>query len=106
MDILNEILEAEKRIRPYILKTPLFPSLHLSKMTGANVFLKLESEQYTGSFKARGSLNKILSLTEEERANGVITASTGNHGLGVARAMCITHTNGLICLPRSASPVK
>jgi len=83
--LLPEILKAELRIRPYTLTTPLLRSLLLSTH-GANVYLKLENEQYTGSFKARGSMNKVLSLTGEQRKHGVVTASTGNHGLGVARA--------------------
>jgi len=84
-DIHKEILAAEKSIRPHTLTTPLLLSRPLSKLINAKVYLKLENEQHTGSFKARGSLNKILSLTSEEKAKGVITASTGNHALGFSR---------------------
>jgi len=106
MDILQEILTAEKRIRPHILKTPLLESKELSKLIGGKVFLKLESEQYTGSFKARGSLNKVLSLTEDEKKRGLVTASTGNHALGFARALEIAKCKGTIYLPKIASKSK
>ena len=106
MDIFKEILTAEKRIRPYILKTPFIESRNLSELIDGRVFLKLESEQYTGSFKARGSLNKILSLTDTEKIRGVITASTGNHALGFARALEIANVKGTIYLPQNASKSK
>jgi len=106
MNIVQEVIDAEKRIRPHILKTPLLYSHFLSSETDANVFLKLESEQHTGSFKARGSLNKLMSLSSEEKARGAITASTGNHAQGFARACEITNTHGTIYLPENASPAK
>ena len=81
-------------------------SRELGKVIGGKVYLKLESEQHTGSFKARGSLNKVLSLTEVERGRGVITASTGNHALGMARALELTGTQGTIFLPKNAAKAK
>jgi threonine dehydratase len=62
MNVLQEILQAEHKIRPYIRQTPLEYSLPLSKLTGSQVFLKLENLQYTGSFKVRGAMNALLSL--------------------------------------------
>jgi threonine dehydratase len=106
MDIFQEVLDAEKRIRPYILKTPLMESKDLGDLINGKVYLKLESEQYTGSFKARGSLNKILSLNEKDKEKGVITASTGNHALGYARALEITGVKGKAYLPENASKAK
>ncbi len=106
MNILHEIEQAEKRIRPHILRTPLIESRELSQLIEGKVFLKMESEQYTGSFKARGSMNKILSLTTAEKQQGMITASTGNHALGCARALEITQTKGTIYLPKNASKSK
>jgi len=106
MDILGEVLAAQHRIRPYILHTPLMYSHYLSGLCKGRVYLKLENEQHTGSFKARGSLNKVLSLTADERMQGAITASSGNHGLGFARALEIANMKGLIVLPRSASSAK
>lgn len=106
MDILSKILQAERRIRPYILKTPLIRSNYLSKLSKGNVYLKLESEQVTGSFKARGSLNKLMAVAESDKNQFVITASTGNHGLGFARALKILEMNGRIVLPENAAASK
>lgn len=106
MNIYQEILDAERRIRPHILTTALIESRELSKLINGKVFLKLENEQYTGSFKARGSLNKLMSLTKDESKRGVITASTGNHALGYARALEITGVKGAVYLPENASQAK
>lgn len=103
--LLSEVHKAETRIRPHVLRTALIHSSPLSK-DGANVYLKLENQQHTGSFKARGSMNKILSLTDEERKSGVATASTGNHGLGVARALKETGTKGTVFVPENADASK
>jgi threonine dehydratase len=80
------ILQANQRIRPFLQPTPLVRSAYLSTHTGADVWLKLECRQPTGSFKVRGALNKIGLLTSEEKARGIVTGSAGNHGLGVAFA--------------------
>jgi len=106
MNILQEIGKAEIRIRPYILKTPLFHPQYSSVETQSNVYLKLESEQYTGSFKLRGATNKVLSLTEEEKQQGVITASTGNHGQALAMALQATGAKGIVFVPEHADPSK
>lgn len=106
MDVKNEVLQAENRIRNYIRETYLDYSPALSLLSGGKVFLKLENLQITGSFKARGSLNKVLSLSEEERNKGIITASTGNHGLGVANALTQTNAKGTIYLPKNVAKVK
>ncbi|HEY5690805.1 MAG TPA: threonine/serine dehydratase [Cyclobacteriaceae bacterium] len=105
MDKLKDkILNAERVIRPYILETPLEFSYPLSKLSGCNVYLKLENNQITGSFKARGSMNKMLTLKNDDR--GIVTASTGNHGLGVANALNALNKKGTIYLPSKASPAK
>ncbi|HUB93558.1 MAG TPA: threonine/serine dehydratase [Verrucomicrobiae bacterium] len=104
-DLLPEILKAERRIRPYTLTTPLLHSLTLST-EGTDVYLKLESEQYTGSFKARGSMNKVLSLSDSERSHGVVTASTGNHGLGLARAAKEADVPCVVFVPENADTSK
>jgi threonine dehydratase len=106
MNLLHDIETAETRIRPHIYETPLEESLILSEQTGTHVFLKCEHLQRTGSFKFRGALNKILSLSEAERAKGVIAASTGNHGLGVALAAKIVGIPATIHVPHDASPMK
>ncbi|HIC89909.1 MAG TPA: threonine/serine dehydratase, partial [Anaerolineae bacterium] len=106
MNILAEVLRAETRIRPYIRETPLEHSVYLSQIGGASVYCKLENWQYTGSFKARGAMNKLLSLTTEERARGVVTASTGNHGAAVARSAQVVNTSAIVFVPENADHVK
>lgn len=81
---LADIEEARRRIRDQVKVTPCKPSESLSEITGADVWLKLENLQHTGSFKARGALNRLLRLTEEEKRRGVVAASAGNHAQGVA----------------------
>ncbi|MEZ4663435.1 MAG: hydroxyectoine utilization dehydratase EutB [Caldilineaceae bacterium] len=96
---LRDIYMARRTITPYIRRTPLLYSAPLSERSGAHVYLKLECLQETGAFKLRGAANKLLNLTEDERARGVVTVSTGNHGravaymaqqLGIAATICIT----------------
>jgi len=102
MEIINEISDAHRRIRPHILRTPVLYSPFLSDLSRGKVFLKMESEQYTGSFKARGSLNKVMWLKENGDHFFPVTASTGNHGLGVARALDLLGMEGRIYLPETA----
>ncbi len=102
----QEVLSAENRIRSHIRETPLEYSFPLSNILGINVYLKLENLQFTGSFKVRGALNKIMSLTKDDRSRGVITASTGNHGMGVAYALKALGEKGIVCLPEIASKQK
>ena len=106
MNIYQEVLDAKSRIEKHILKTPLYRSNYLSKLNNGNVYLKLENEQYTGSFKARGGMNKVLSVSKEQIEAGLITASTGNHAQGFARALSISGYNGTIYLPTIASTAK
>ncbi len=106
MNIKDEVLWAEKRIRSYVRETPVEYSPLLSELTGASVFLKLENLQLTGSFKVRGAMNKLLSLSRKQREKGVITASTGNHGLGVAYALNVLDCKGTLYLPKTASETK
>jgi len=106
LNLEEEIRCAAGRIGPYVLRTPLFPSPYLGAAGGGAAFMKLESEQYTGSFKARGALNKVLSMTPEQKAAGLVTASSGNHAQGFARALAISGDRGLIYLPENAEPSK
>ena len=96
---LATVLEARGRIRNFVVKSPLKPSFELGRRTAAQVFLKLENMQATGSFKIRGAANAILKLSEEGGAAGVVAASSGNHGravayvaqqLGMASTICMT----------------
>ena len=106
LNLTDEIRRAARRIGPHVLETPLFQSAYLAELNHGEVYLKLESEQYTGSFKARGALNKVLSLTPEQKASGLLTASSGNHAQGFARALAISGDRGLIYLPQNAEPSK
>jgi len=102
MDLYQEILEAQKRIGAQILHTPLLYSKWLSNFCDGDVYLKLESEQVTGSFKARGSLNKLKWIQEQNIDTLPVTASTGNHGLGFARACDLLGIKGKVFLPHNA----
>ncbi len=104
--IVKEVLDAERRIRDYIRETPLDYSPFLSQKGNANVYLKLENFQLTGSFKIRGVFNKLLSLSEEEKKRGIVTASSGNHGAAFAYASNVLNLNGIVFLPENASPAK
>ena len=81
---LDDIRMAHQRIAPSIVRTPTLHSITLSKLTGANVWLKFENLQFTAAYKERGALNKLMQLTPEEKARGVIAASAGNHAQGLA----------------------
>lgn len=106
MDWKAEIVAAEARIRPHVRETPLERSHHLSQGGEAEVYLKLEHLQHTGSFKLRGAMNKLLSLAPEQLGLGVIAASTGNHGQSVAFAAKLFGVSAIICAPARANPVK
>jgi threonine dehydratase len=81
---LADIEVARRTIASQVLRTPMLPAPKLSALTGSQVFVKYENLQVTNSFKERGALNKLLSLSEQERARGVITMSAGNHAQAVA----------------------
>ncbi len=104
MNIPAEVLRAEARIRPYLRETPLDHSLPLSRR--AEVFVKLENLQYTGSFKARGAMNKLLALTPEQQQRGIVAASTGNHGAAVAFGLRTLGLPGTVFVPENASATK
>src|SRR5207302_7169817 len=84
-----DLRAASERIHGHVLRTPLQTSSILSRMAGAEIHLKCENLQKTGSFKARGALNRILSRSGAERRRSVIAASAGNHAQGVAYAAAI-----------------
>jgi threonine dehydratase len=83
---LEHIQSAQTTIAPHIWRTPVFRSVGLSRLAGAEVHLKPECWQRTGSFKVRGALYRLSTLSPQEAARGIVTASAGNHGLGVALA--------------------
>ncbi|MFN8515063.1 MAG: threonine/serine dehydratase [Chloroflexia bacterium] len=106
MVTLHDVFLAARRIGPHVLGTPLERSAVLSAELGCEVWLKLECQQRTGSFKLRGALNRLLTLSAEERARGVLTCSAGNHGLGVTEAARLTGIRATIVVPENASPAK
>ncbi len=106
MNLVNEIPLAEERIRSFIRETPLDYSYVLSKATQAHVYVKLENLQVTGSFKIRGALNKLLSLSSDQQNRGVVAASTGNHGAAVAFGLRKLGLDGLIFVAENADSTK
>ncbi len=98
--------EAANRIEPHVLRTPLLTSDPLSERHGADIAIKCEHLQRTGSFKVRGSANVVHSLSPDLAAEGVITASSGNHGIGVATAAASRGFACTIYLPEAAAPSK
>lgn len=101
-----DIVLAANRIAAHVRETPLDYSPYFSEQTGANVYLKLENLQHTGSFKLRGAFNKLLSLTPEERRAGCVAASSGNHGAAIAFAMQELGVTGVIFVPEQTSAAK
>src|SRR5262245_2613668 len=101
-----EVRTAAERIRPHVLETPIEPSPELSRRGGAEVLLKLENLQRTGSFKLRGAMNKLLTLPPAALAAGVVTASSGNHGAAVSWGLRALGGRGIVFVPEDASPAK
>jgi threonine dehydratase len=101
-----DVIAARDRISGMILRTPLIASDAATERAGMPVHLKLECFQRTGSFKARGALSKVSSLTPEQRQAGLICASSGNHGLGVAYASACFGTRCIVVLPEDVNPHK
>ena len=97
----DDVLASYDRSKNYIRKTPLDHSPSLSELINGEVYLKLENIQKTGSFKFRGAISKITSLSSDQRNKGVVTASTGNHGAAVSLAMKILDVNGKIVVPKN-----
>lgn len=104
--LIRQIVDAHLGIRPQVRTTPLELSAPLSLMNGCEVFLKCEHVQHTGSFKYRGAVNKVRLLSNEERENGVITASTGNHGQALALAARAFGVPVTVFAPTTAAKVK
>src|SRR5271156_5762059 len=103
---LAAIEQARRRLQGIIKPTPLMPSATLSQMLDAEVLLKLENLQRTGSFKIRGAYNRVAILTPDESAHGVIAASAGNHGQALAYAATRAGVKATIVMPRTAAIAK
>ncbi len=103
---LDEIYAARERVAGAVTLTPLVPFLGSSLPSDGELWLKAENLQRTGSFKFRGAYNAIAGLTEAERARGVITYSSGNHGQAVACASSLLGIRAIVVMPEDAMPVK
>ena len=103
---LEDVKKAQETIKNIVKKTDILESTKLSSMTGANVYYKCENLQKTGSFKVRGACNKIANLTNEEKANGVIASSAGNHAQGVALGAKMNGIEATIVMPQTAPLAK
>ncbi len=103
---LADVLAARRNIAPYLRPTPLYGYGALDELLGAHVFVKHENHLPVGAFKVRGGVNLVSQLGEEERARGVIAASTGNHGQSIAYAARLFGVRATICVPENANAVK
>jgi threonine dehydratase len=98
---IDDVRQAASRIRPYIRRTPIIDGGLVSDRLGTNVYLKLELLQKTGAFKVRGAFNKILTLNNEEKKQGIVAVSAGNHAQAVAYAARELGQKALILMPES-----
>ncbi len=103
---ISDVWLARKRIASLIKKTPLVKSTELSRCAGCPVYLKMETQHEIHAFKVRGAANKILSLNQKERARGVTTFSTGNHGMAVAWVASRLGIPAVICVSRRVPAAK
>jgi len=102
----TDILRAKQTLARYLPRTALVHYPALDKICGARVLVKHENQQLTGAFKVRGGVNLISQLPADERARGVITASTGNHGQSIAYAARLFDTRAVIVVPEESNPLK
>ncbi len=103
---LGHVREAHERIRGRIRRTPVLTSTRLDELSGASLFFKCENFQKTGSFKARGALNAVLSLPDADAGRGVATHSSGNHAAALSWAAALRGIPATVVMPRTASPIK
>lgn len=103
---LEDIRRAAARIAPHLPVTPLYPWPSLSRLVGTDVVVKHENHLPTGAFKVRGGVNLSAQLSPDEKGNGLIAASTGNHGQSVAYGASIFGITARICVPEGANPLK
>ena len=102
----NDVLAARERIRPYLKPTALYRYPALDELTGTETWVKHENHQPICAFKVRGGINLVAQLSDAERRQGVITASTGNHGQSIAYAARLFDVRAIICVPEGANPIK
>jgi threonine dehydratase len=102
----QDVLLAQRRIRPYLQRTPLYSYPAMNDLLGTEVYIKHENYQPVGAFKVRGGINLVSQLSPQERERGVISASTGNHGQSVAYAARLFGVKAIIVVPEKANPGK
>ena len=103
---LEDVKAAAARLHGHIHRTPVMTSRSFDEASGFSVFFKCENLQRAGAFKIRGALNKLLSLSDSERARGVVAFSSGNHAQGVALAARLTGASAIILMPTDAPALK
>ncbi len=103
---IDDVREAARRLKGHIHRTPVITSRSFDEASGQRVFFKCENLQRAGAFKIRGALNKVLTLTDEERKRGVVGFSSGNHAQGVALAAKLTGASAIILMPTDAPALK
>jgi threonine dehydratase len=103
---LDDVRAASRRLLDRVYRTPVLTSQAFDDASGHTVFFKCENLQRAGSFKIRGALNKLLTLTAEERRRGVVAFSSGNHAQGVALAAQLVGTSAIVCMPTDAPALK
>lgn len=103
---IQDILDARTRLKPHVRHTPLLRADKIGETVGCNLYLKPETLQITGAFKIRGALNKALSLSKEEIANGIIATSSGNHAQGLAYAARMLGVRAILVLPVNTPKIK
>jgi len=102
----TDILRAKQMIARYLPRTPLVHYPALDKICGARILVKHENQQMTGAFKVRGGINLVSQLSADQRAHGIISASTGNHGQSIAYAAKLFDARAVIVVPKKANPSK
>src|SRR5262249_26234663 len=102
----RDVLSAKQRIRPFLRRTPMHSYPAVNELIGTRVFIKHENYQPVGAFKVRGGVNLISQLNSDERAQGVIAASTGNHGQSVSYAAQLFGVQARVVVPENANPGK
>jgi threonine dehydratase len=103
---IDDVRAAAQRLRGHVHRTPVLTSDAVDAASGCRVFFKCENLQRAGAFKIRGALNKLLTLSDDERRRGVVAFSSGNHAQGVALAARIVGTTAVICMPTDAPRLK
>ncbi|MBI1730551.1 threonine/serine dehydratase [Candidatus Acetothermia bacterium] len=103
---LQDVLRAKRRLESYLTRTQLSVYPALNELTGCKLFVKHENQMPTGSFKVRGGINVISQLSDSEKRQGIISASTGNHGQSIAYAAKLFGVKAKIAAPEGANPIK